>query len=65
MATYMITGRNSSAESLVSVQISGIQQDSQVVQDMDIVNAVRAQLAGTAGVASVVAQKYEQVITNV
>jgi hypothetical protein len=63
MANYMITGRNSSAESLVSVQISAIQQDSQVVQDMDIVNAVRAQLAGTAGVASVVAQKFEQVIT--
>jgi hypothetical protein len=34
-----------------------------VVQDIDVVNAVRVFLAGTAGVNSVVAQRYEQVIT--
>lgn len=62
-ATYVITGKNSSGEPIVSVTISGIDQETQVVQDIDVVNAVRVFLAGTAGVNSVVAQRYEQVIT--
>lgn len=62
-ATYVITGKNSSGEPIVSVMISGVDQETQVVQDIDVVNAVRAFLAGTAGVNSVVAQRYEQVIT--
>ncbi|MDX3759354.1 hypothetical protein [Streptomyces sp. AK02-04a] len=62
-ATYVVTGKNPSGEPIVSVTISGIDQETQVVQDIDVVNAVRAFLAGTAGVNSVVAQRYEQVIT--
>jgi hypothetical protein len=48
---------------VVSVNITAIDQETPVVQEIDVVNAVRAFLAGTAGVGSVVAQQYEQVIT--
>ncbi|MFJ5967876.1 hypothetical protein [Streptomyces sp. NPDC093060] len=65
MATYVITGRNSSNEPLVSVSISGISQDAPVIQEIDAVNALREFLGGVAGVQFVAAQKYEQVITNV
>lgn len=65
MAQYVITGRNSSGENIVSVQIEPINQDTQVLQDMDVVDAVRNLIASTAGVNSVQAQKFEQVITNV
>lgn len=65
MATYVITGRNGSNEALVSVSVSGISQDAQVVPEIDVINAIRQYLAGISGVQSVVAQKYEQVITVV
>lgn len=65
MATYVITGRNPSNEPLLSVNISGINQDSQVVAEIDVVNAVRQYMATVPGVQSVVAQRYEQVITVV
>lgn len=65
MATYVITGRNGSNEALVSVSVSGISQDAQVVPEIDVINAIRQYLAGINGVQSVVAQKYEQVITVV
>ncbi|MGW1497592.1 hypothetical protein ACWCQW_03190 [Streptomyces mirabilis] len=48
---------------MVSVNISGINQETPIVQELDVVNAVREFLAGTPGVGSVVAQRYEQVIT--
>ena len=65
MATYVITGKNGSGEPMVSVQISAINQESAVIQEIDAVNALRDFLAGTPGVEFVVAQKYEQVITTV
>lgn len=65
MATYLITGRTTGGESLVSVSISGIQQEQQLVPEIDVVNTVRSFLAGVSGVQVVVAQKYEQVITVV
>ncbi|TVZ96530.1 hypothetical protein [Streptomyces sp. BK340] len=65
MATYVITGRNGSNEPLVSVSISGISQDAPIVDELDVVNALRQYLDGVAGVSVVVAQKYEQVITTV
>ncbi|MGW3144827.1 hypothetical protein ACWDG1_09130 [Streptomyces sp. NPDC001177] len=65
MATYVITGKNGSGEPLVSVTVSGINQDSPVIQEIDAVNALREFLGGVPGVQFVVAQKYEQVITNV
>jgi hypothetical protein len=61
--TYVITGKNGSGQPVVSVNITAIDQETPVVQEIDVVNAVRAFLAGTAGVGSVVAQQYEQVIT--
>jgi hypothetical protein len=61
----MVTGKNASGEPIVSVPISQINQDSPVVNEIDVVNAVRAQLAATPGVASVSAQKFEQVITAI
>lgn len=63
MANYQITGRNASGDAVVSVNIEAINQDTQVVQEIDVVNAVRNCLATTAGIGSVVAQKFEQVIT--
>jgi hypothetical protein len=65
MASYVITAKNSNAESLVSVQISAISQDQQVVAELDVVNSVRTLLSGVTGAVSVTAQKYEQVITAV
>jgi hypothetical protein len=63
MASYVITGRTSSGESVVSVNINSISQEGVVVPEIDVVNAVRSELAAAAGIGSVVAQKYEQVIT--
>lgn len=63
MASYQITGKNGSGEPVVSVNIEAINQDSPVVQEIDVVNAVRNFLAATPGIGSVVAQKFEQVIT--
>ncbi|SFY52038.1 hypothetical protein [Streptomyces sp. F-1] len=65
MAQYVVTGRNSNGEGIVSIQIGAINQDSQVVADLDVVAAVRNLLAGAPGVVGVQAQKFEQVITNV
>jgi hypothetical protein len=65
MAQYMVTGKNASGEGVVSVNIAQINQDTPVVAELDVVNAVRTLLAGTSGIVSVVAQKFEQVITNV
>lgn len=63
MATYVITGRNQSGDPVVSVQISAINQEPQLIEEVAVVNAVRQFLAGVSGVGSVAAQKYEQVIT--
>ena len=63
MANYQITARNNSGEPMVSVSIGGIDQEAHVVDEITIVNAVRNCLAGVPGVQSVLAQKYEQVIT--
>lgn len=63
MATYLVTGKTPSGESLVSVSISGINQEITIVPEIDVVNAIRALLATTPGVGSVMVQKYEQVIT--
>jgi hypothetical protein len=65
MATYVITGKSSGGVPLVSVNISAINQEERVVEELAVVGAVRQFLAGTTGVQSVVAQKYEQVITVV
>lgn len=63
MPNYVITGKSGGGEPMVSVQIAGINQEPVVVEETAVVNAVRAFVAGLPGVGSVVAQKYEQVIT--
>jgi hypothetical protein len=65
MANYVITGKNGSGESVVSIQIGSISQEGTVVPELDVVNAVRTFLGTVSGIGSVVAQKYEQVITTV
>ncbi|KOV86053.1 MULTISPECIES: hypothetical protein [unclassified Streptomyces] len=65
MANYQITGRGSSGEPLVSVSISGVDQEQHVMDEITIVNAVRDCLATAPGVQSVLARKFEQVITTV
>lgn len=64
MATYVVTGK-ANGSPLVAVSIDSINQDSPVVSEMTVVDAVRDCLAQVAGVQTVVAQKYEQVITIV
>ena len=56
MANYQITGRNGDGAPLVSVSIGSIDQEEHVVEEIDVVNAVRAFLASVDGVAAVVAQ---------
>ncbi|MHB9857603.1 hypothetical protein [Streptomyces sp. YIM S03343] len=65
MATYTVTGRNSEVMPIVSVSIASIDQEQQVVPEMTIVDAVRTCIGAVPGVQSVVAKKYEQVITVV
>lgn len=65
MANYVITGRNSEGETLVSASVDSIDQDVPVIAEMDIVNAVRNAVGGGTGVTSVVVRKYEQVISIV
>lgn len=65
MASYMITAKNGSGEPIATVQISAIQQETEVVEDIDVVDAVREFLRTVSGVGSVTAQRYEQVITDV
>ena len=63
MANYTVAGRNNEGSTVVQVAIGSVDQDSHYVDDMDVVNAVRAVVAGAPGVQSVVAKRYEQVIT--
>jgi len=65
MASYQVIGRSSGGSPLVTVSVSSIDQDQQVVSELEIVDAVRDRLAAVPGVGSVVARKYEQVITTV
>jgi hypothetical protein len=65
VANYTVTARNASGEPVVAVSIGSIDQEQQVVTDMAIVDAVRECLAAVPGVESVVARKFEQVITTV
>ena len=65
MATYQVTGRNGEGSPLVAVSISSIDQEGPVMSELTVVNAVRDCLAAVPGVESVVARKYEQVITTV
>ncbi|HWN00918.1 MAG TPA: hypothetical protein VNO54_28035 [Streptosporangiaceae bacterium] len=65
MATYTVVGRNVEGSTVVSVNFGGVDQDGHYLDDLDVVNVVRSLLAGTAGVSSVVAKRYEQVITVV
>lgn len=65
MASYQVAGRNNEGTPIVLVQITSIDQDTHVVDEITVVDAVRACLGVVPGVASVRAQKFEQVITDV
>lgn len=65
MANYVVTGKDSQGNQLVSTAIDSIDQDEPVIDPMTIVNAVRGAVAGGTGVATVVVRKYEQTITIV
>ena len=65
MASYQVAGRNNEGTPVILVSIGSIDQDTHLVDDITVVNAVRTCLAAVPGVSSVVAQKYEQVITNI
>jgi hypothetical protein len=63
VANYVVTGRDGEGNTLVTVSVSGVDQETQVTDDLSAVNAVRQAFANTDGVDSVVVRKYEQVIT--
>jgi len=63
VATYVITGKGPGGEPVMSVSIAAINQEPVIVEETAVVNAVRTFMAGLPEVGSVVAQKYEQVIT--
>lgn len=65
MANYQVVGRNTEGSTMLSVAVGAVDQDGHYLDDMDVVNAVRSVVAGAPGVASVVAKKFEQVITVV
>jgi hypothetical protein len=63
MANYVVTGRDNEGNTLVTVSVSGVDQETQITDDLAVVNAVRQAFANTQGVDNVVVRKYEQVIT--
>jgi hypothetical protein len=63
MPNYVVTGKNASGEPLVSLQLAAINQEQPILDDIDVVDALRTFLLGRPEVESVVAQRYEQVIT--
>lgn len=65
MANYQILGRNVEGSTVVTVAVSAVDQDGHYLDDMDVVSAVKSVVAGASGVSSVVAKKFEQVITIV
>lgn len=65
MANYTVIGRNSEGSVVVSTSVGSLDQDGHYLDEIDVVNAVRALFAGTTGIEFVVARKYEQVITIV
>ncbi|MFI0233168.1 hypothetical protein [Streptomyces sp. NPDC017086] len=65
MPNYQVTGKNSEGMPVVAVSLASIDQEQQLVSEMTIVNAVRNCLAAVPGVQSVMARKFEQVITTV
>lgn len=65
MANYQVVGRNVEGSTVVTVAVSAVDQDGHYLDDMDVVSAVKSVVAGASGVASVVAKKFEQVITIV
>lgn len=65
MANYVIAGKSAGGSPLFSIAIGSVDQDEMIVDDLDVVNAVRAFAAAVPGVSQVVAQKYAQVITVV
>lgn len=65
MASYQVAGKNSSGEVLYSVSVSGVDQDGQVLDDLTVVNAVRTAMSTAPSVATVLVQKFQQVITVV
>ncbi|MFI6251524.1 hypothetical protein [Streptomyces sp. NPDC051016] len=65
MASYQVAARNQEGTPVVLVSIGSIDQDTHMVDDLTVVDAVRECLAAVPGVVSVVAQKFEQVITIV
>lgn len=65
MATYLITGMTTSGARLINVNIAGIDQDEQVVEELDVVHAVRDFLVTVPGISQATCLKFEQVTTQV
>jgi hypothetical protein len=65
MANYQVIGKNNEGSVIVSVPVGAVDQDGHYLDDMDVVNAIKATVAAAPGVQMVQAKKFEQVITVV
>lgn len=65
MASYLIMGRTAQGVTLLSIHVDAVNQDEPVVDELAVVNAVKAFLMTVPGVAMTVAQKTESVTTLV
>lgn len=65
VATYLITGKTATGARLINVNIAGIDQDEEIVEEVDVVHAVRDFLQTLPGITQATCLKFEQVTTQV
>lgn len=65
MATYLISGKKTGGATVLAIHLDGVDQDDAVVDELDVVNAIKAYLMTVPGVVTTVAQKNEYVTTYV
>ncbi len=65
MATYLISGKKAGGATVLAIHLDGVDQDEAVVDEIDVVNAIKAYLMTVPGVTSTVAQRNEYVTTYV
>jgi hypothetical protein len=65
VASYLITGRTSGGSPVVSIHLDSINQEDPIVNEIDVVNAVRTFLLTVPNVTQTVAQKQEWVSSYV
>lgn len=65
MASYLITGRTAGGAQPLSIHVDAINQEDPIVEEMAVINAVKAFVMTVPGVITTVTQKTESVTTIV